>query len=407
MEAGHLALVNYGEAPPVWHTRLLLGRVDGNVWQILTPDLDRHPEQMDGLSPDFVDFEYLGAGGNPPARIPPHQIYGFAPLDPATIAHHMTQGRLEANAQRLAMGLPLAGAIPVPPAPPVAPGPPAPPPPPPGILGAGPAIVPPAVVPGAVTYAWVAIEEAGGWKKGDVLCVEPNVLPAGHLVLGDRGIVPDPRGVGQGCFVRRVPHADVGQFALDDLRTLPVRFDAQGVRRREFNDAVAHMVDGVPQGGGLQLEGPSTALNIVKNLRDQNFTPSSFHEFWMRTADIPRGDRSTYEHECLSRIMEAMITVDQLNIGSLQSSELIMRRLQVIREAHRISPSAPDYSSADHFMGWKWKKATQGIDAGLAAHVAGELKNEAAISKEARKAREEAAARRRPPTKQGGGGEGK
>lgn len=163
-------------------------------------------------------------------------------------------------------------------------------------------------------------------------------------------------------------------LALDDLRTLPVRFDAQGVRRREFNDAVAHMVDGVPQGGGLQLEGPSTALNIVKNLRDQNFTPSSFHEFWMRTADIPRGGRSTYEHECLSRIMEAMITVDQLNIGSLQSSELIMRRLQVIREAHRISPSAPDYSSADHFMGWKWKKATQGIDAGLAAHVAGELK---------------------------------
>ena len=80
MEAGHLALVNYGEAPPVWHTRLLLGRVDGNVWQILTPDLDRYPEQMDGLNPDFVDFEYLGAGGNPPARIPPHQIYGFAPL---------------------------------------------------------------------------------------------------------------------------------------------------------------------------------------------------------------------------------------------------------------------------------------------------------------------------------------
>ena len=126
----------------------------------------------------------------------------------------------------------------------------------------------------------------------------------------------------------------------------------------------------------------------------------------MRTADIPKGDRSTYEHECLSRIMESMITVDQLNVCALQSAELVMRRMQVIREAHRISPSAPDYTSADHFMGWKWRKSTQGIDAGLAAHVAAELKNEAAISKEARKAREEQQARRRPQNK-GGGGEQK
>ena len=37
--------------------------------------------------------------------------------------------------------------------------------------------------------------------------------------------------------------------------------------------------------------------------------------------------------------------------------------------------------AADHFMGWKNKRAAQ-VDADLAAHVATELKNEAAIAKE-------------------------
>lgn len=45
------------------------------------------------------------------------------------------------------------------------------------------------------------------------------------------------------------------------------------------------MTDGSPMGGGLQLEGPATALNIAK--RDQNLTPTTFHEFWLRTGDIP------------------------------------------------------------------------------------------------------------------------
>ena len=124
-------------------------------------------------------------------------------------------------------------------------------------------------------------------------------------------------------------------------------------------------------------------------------TPTSFHEFWLRSSEIPKGNRSIFEHECLSRILESLITVDQLNICALQGVELIVRRMQVIREAHRVSPSNPDYTSADHFMGWKFRKSTQGIDAGLAAHVASELKTEATILKEARKAREEENNRRR------------
>lgn len=92
-----------------------------------------------------------------------------------------------------------------------------------------------------------------------------------------------------------------------------------------------------------------------------------------------------YEHEVLSRILESMAVVDLLNLPDLQSAELICRRLQAIREAHRIPPGQPDDSSADHFMGWRYKNAGQGMDSSLAAHVANELKNETAIAKESRK----------------------
>lgn len=105
MEGGHLALVHYGEVASVWHVRILLGHIQGNEWQIRTPDFDRYSEQLDHLNPDYTDFIYLGASTNVPARVPPHEIYGFAPMDPATLAKHH-QGRLEANAERLNRGLP-------------------------------------------------------------------------------------------------------------------------------------------------------------------------------------------------------------------------------------------------------------------------------------------------------------
>ena len=185
-------------------------------------------------------------------------------------------------------------------------------------------------------FCWVAIEAAGGRTKGEIVCTEPTPLPAGHVRIGDRAVIPDLSGRVEGCFVKRVPQGDAPGYALDDLRTLPVVFDGQGVRRREFAAAIPSMVEGTPQGGGLQLDGPATALNIAKSLREQAMTPTSYHEFWLRTAEIPRGDRSVYEHECLSRIFESMVCIDQLNPSGLQSMELIVRRMQVIREAHRL-----------------------------------------------------------------------
>lgn len=373
---------------------------------ILTPDHDRYEEQLDHLSPDYTGFEYLGENAVVPGHIPAASVYGFAPLDPAFLARQVRQARIEANALRAARGLPpiappvaahpVGGAAVVPPvaAPPLVP----------GLLGgAAPVVAAAAPAAGAgpavplvpQVYVWVAIESFGGRKKGDIICVEPTPLPVGSQMIGGKGLVPDLLGNNEACAVKRVLQSEAASYQLDDLRILPVKFDSQGVRRRDFSSCVADMVEAVPHGGGLQLDGPATALNIMKSMRDQNFTPTSFHEFWLRGSEIPKGHRSVYEHEVLSRILESLTTVDQLNVCCLQGAEFLVRRMQVIREAHRISPSNPDYSASDHMMGWRYKKGGQILDSALAAHVAAELRSEAAILKEARKAREEETSRRK------------
>ena len=401
MNVGGLVLVNYGEPGPIWHCRALLAHAGGNDWAILTPDHDIYIEEMAPSNTDFTGFFYCGEAGMIPAHINPANVYGFDPLTPQELGAFRVQGQVLADAHRAAHGAPavVPGVAVAAPAPVVRPG--AAPAAPPGGAAIGAGAMGAAVVEAVDTR--VVLEDGGPHKKGDIVARDPAVLPPASLVTGERGVLPV---AGTAVLIRKVKASEAAAYRLEDLRLLPITFDAQGVRRREFNAAVAEMDGAEPAGGGLQLTGPATSLKLMKELRDQAMTPSSFHEYWLRTAEIPRGDRSLYEHECLSRILESMVVVDQLNVPALQSAELICRRLQVIREAHRISPGQPDYSSSDLMMGWKYKRAGAGIDSTLAAHVANELKAEAAIAKEARKAREEQAARRKGPKPGKGKAEG-
>lgn len=415
MDAGHLCLVHYGERPLTWHARIMLAHVHGSDWYVLTPDGDCYIEQLDSHNPDYTDFIYLGPSAAVPARVPPHEVYGFAPLDPGYLVTEIQAVRADAIVERAARGLPVIAGLGAPAAPAAVTGAvPAPPPPPlPGILGGGAVAAPvaptaaaPGVVPVAapVSYVWVCTETAGGHTHGDVVCREPVPMPPGHVMLGGKALIPACDSSGVPLSTKRVPDYEAPSYHLEDLRILPVYFNYQGTRRRDFAQAVAMLVEGSPQGGGLQLEGPATCSNIYKGLHGQSITPTSFHEFWVRSTEILKGDRSTYEHEYLSRILESLVTVDQLNVSCLQGAELICRRIQVIREAHRISPSFPDYSSADYFMGWKYRRGAHGVDASLSQFVAGEMKNDVMIIKESCKAREEAQSRRQNSNKKGGGG---
>ena len=112
---------------------------------------------------------------------------------------------------------------------------------------------------------------------------------------------------------------------------------------------------------------------------------------WMRDVGVPETDRVRHEHGILCNILQTAMTYDQLEVSSLCSFELVARRLQLIEEAYSSSPKAPKFDGQSHFMGQGRKQVA--IAPALTAHVASELRDEASVAKERRKAREEAALR--------------
>ena len=311
----------------------------------------------------------LGSGGlgSPiPATVPAAAVYSFRAMTAQEYQRLMGEARTYAAQLRVGMGLP-----------------------PPGLQ-----VAPQGVVDPNTQLVWVSLENDHGKSIGQVILDVGQALPAGSMTLGvNKALVP----MGGGALaVKRVMKGKVQSIECKDLRVLPFTFDEQGTRRLEFAAAVAKMSQDEMPGGALQLDGPPSTLGVLKSIVSRGLTPVTDHEHWIRTHEFPRGDRSIYELEVITRCIEAFAMVDQINLPNSKGIELLMRRWQLIREAHRLSPLNPDYSSADVFMGWQYRR--DGVNPELARFVAGELKDQAQIAKESRKAREEMQSRK------GGGG---
>ena len=86
-------------------------------------------------------------------------------------------------------------------------------------------------------------------------------------------------------------------------------------------------------------------------------------------------------------MLQMSVTYDQLDVSSLGCFELLVRRLQMLEEACGANPKAPRLDAQNRFMGRG--KNNVAVAPALVAHVAGKLRDEAAVAKERRKAREE------------------
>jgi len=238
---------------------------------------------------------------------------------------------------------------------------------------------PDALAPG---HVWVIAENRGGFEKGQQLAF----LPHGSVQHGDRAIVVGAEGASV-SVVSMLPSA-VFEFLSGDARTLPVKFDTQGTRRRPFAEAVSLMSED-ELSGGWPLLGPRATMGTLKAIVDSGGSPEVEHDAWVRTARVPDGDRSVYEDEVISVVLQLLSTVDQVNLPNLAGVELLVRRRALIREAHRLNPASPDYTGAHHFMGWQRRREAGATFGGLTQYVASAMRDEAAIAKETRKAREE------------------
>ncbi|CAK0906631.1 unnamed protein product, partial [Prorocentrum cordatum] len=394
---GEVVLDRYDlPGPPLWHERIILAVApQPGCFAVLTPDEDIFVEHV---RVDLAEFRRsLGLGGAPEG-IAAIQIYRCPAVPtPEEMMQGVRDGALQAGVPLPAapvvpvVGCVAAGAAPAKAATAVG-----------AHLGPAPAPQPAlaaAVLPGVAAavavlpgpglplavgalgglapHVWVAAEDILDIAKGTQI----TALPPDALVAGDRGVMPWGAGY---LLVRRMPEADVC-FVHDGLRVLPVTLDAPGERNISFAEAVSAMGPTPPR-GCAGLDGPAITDWQLKQIRDDDSNPNHHHERWVRLGRIPEGDRSVHEHQVLCRIVDAAVTYDQLNLPSMEWAEIVCRRMSLMKEAHRAATSNPDCSAGDVFMGWGSQAAGGGTNPALAQHAAGQLKDQAAIAKESRKA---------------------
>ena len=199
---------------------------------------------------------------------------------------------------------------------------------------------------------------------------------------------------------------DALQAGSGDVRTLMVHYEASGERYRVYPDAVSNMVEEPFNSDLFPLEGPRTSMWWLQVVRRAGATPMSRHHKWVSEGGLAVGDRSVYEHEIISEALELMCCNDQLQVCNLVSAELLIRRLQLIEEAHFASPTLPSYEGAEHWMGTGRRRAGVLVNPQLSRTVADKVKDEYAVAKERRKAKEERRQAPKPKAKFKPGGQG-
>ena len=404
VNVGEVVYLNYGEHPPVTHARLVLHEVDRalNDFVILTPDFDIYTETLDNSNPDVVSFHLAGPNGALPLGVPPGQIYGFAPMAANVLGRYMRDGRIEAQAERARRGLPIFGAV-------AAPG---------GAPVAGP--VAPAPVAAVQPMVWIFAEMVEGHKVG-----ERVVPPGGVPTLGDYGLLnmTDSNGATRAVLIRQIQEDEIPSFceariqlaritealegddknAADDIRTMAVKYSPNGERRRGFRECVSEMQ--TVEMADFPYE-PRTCLEYLTAIQTVAESAYARHLAWVQQAKLPEGSRAGYEDECLSQILDVAISYDCLQVSNLACFELLVRRKQLLAEAHAYNPNSPNYQGADYWMGTKYRQGGGIVISSLTEHVARKLHADSQILKERRKLEEAKGKGKSLPPKPGGRGQG-
>lgn len=77
-----------------------------------------------------------------------------------------------------------------------------------------------------------------------------------------------------------------------------------------------------------------------------------------------------------------------MQVSNLASFELLVRRRQLLAEAHSYDPSSPNFQGADYWLGSRYKHGNAIVINSLTEHVAKRLQADSAILKEKRKLEE-------------------
>ena len=370
-------LVEYDVGGPrLWHERHVLEHIQGDNYVVVTPDRDIFSEELGLLNPDIRHIRVRPGPGIVPGGVNPAQIYGL----PVFTAAEMVQ--FQADAQRVvAQGRVNPGAAP-------------------GIAVAPVLLGPVAVAAnlGAAveeypsgTLKWLAAECTAVFGYGqEVLGVAAAMVRGAkevHILGSER------------VFVECVDGADRHQFmqrpARCDLRVLPQELNALGQPERSLKEIATACKESDVK---WTLSGPRTAKWCINYLAVEGLGFEGHHE---RLRQVTKADASSWgiqEHFQVSMSLRQALLVDQVDGCNMLSVEIQFRRLQTIEfsyseKARELEAKAVggrlSLEEQTTFGGVTRQFSTLMICPDLLDHVKSEMKKEASLAKNLRKAREE------------------
>lgn len=181
-------------------------------------------------------------------------------------------------------------------------------------------------------------------RGGGVLIEEPvaEVDVEGTSPLsGERAL-----GLGGGSPARKSAKAVSDE--VDDARTLWVDWDTHGDRFKAWKVVVQESFS--EDLGEGRFDGAATALHMCRAMERQGGDPRGWLERWMRDKHVEPSDRVAHELRALVEALYLGGCVDQLNMGSLCSVEVLCRRVAVIVEAYTV-PGKPSWDHARYYSG--------------------------------------------------------
>jgi hypothetical protein len=135
-----------------------------------------------------------------------------------------------------------------------------------------------------------------------------------------------------------------------DARVLPVRYDKNSNRFREFRDSsdlcTEHDFSDWP------VPGPKTVEWCLKFMINRGGSPLGWHALWRSNGRLQESELLVQQHLSYCEILEASTTYDQLNIPALAGMELVCRQIQICEDklCHRFEDSSPEALTHDYFL---------------------------------------------------------
>ncbi|CAK0818371.1 unnamed protein product, partial [Prorocentrum cordatum] len=198
-----------------------------------------------------------------------------------------------------------------------------------------------------------------------------------------------------------------GEPPSNDFRALAVVRDSRGRRDRSFGDALKEQTE--CERVDWPVLGPRTLLLVLQFMLRMAGGAVAWHTRWLAVMGLAEGDEAAKQHDIICRILETSMVHDQLVITELASFEHLARQLQLIEERvydeksrkaavalkgqgkKDATPQGALSTEVGHFLGIGETKGNLCICPALMQFIAEQMQDEAAVSKERRKAREERA----------------